>query len=179
MATAHRRSGLRTCLGAGSVYGCLFVAIAAAQIDTSPKDATAPDRIAIAQVLENYRNAVSTGDEALFSTTLLDDQIPFFAVSEARAPVESQQMRGVAAFRKAVFHSGRRYTQRFDDIRIAQDGALAQATLRFVTQRDDGSGASGWKTLTLLDTGGHWKIASEFYTVRRLTSADAPAAAIP
>ncbi|GEM_PF-3511846 len=136
----------------------------------------APDHAAIAQVLENYRIAVSTGDEVLFSTTLLDDRIPFFAVRSPPSPgpvPDARQIRGVAAFRRNVFHGGRRYTQRFDDIRIAQDGGLAQASLRFVTLRDDGSGGAGWKTLTLIDVGGQWKIASEFYTVRALTAAEA------
>ena len=143
-------------------------------------DAPAPAHAAIVQVLETYRTAVSTGDEALFATTLLDDDIPFHAVrapGEVDPALDSRATRGVAAFRQSVFHGGRRYRQHFTDIRVAQDGALAQATLRFVTLRDDGSGGAGWKTLTLIDVGGRWKIASEFYTVGDATDADRSAAA--
>lgn len=145
-----------------------------AQTATSPNQSAA-DQIAIARVLENYRLAVTTGDEALFSTTLLDDQIPFFAVSDAALPAstDSQALRGVAGFRQSVFRSGRRYTQRFDAIQIVQHPGLAQAMLHFVTERSDGSGASGWKTLTLVNVAGQWKIASEFYTVAALPAAQA------
>lgn len=161
---------------------CLALAIASSPAIGAPKDTPAPDHAAIAQVLENYRSAVTRGDEALFLTTLLDQQIPFHAVRDASSPetsLTSTQTRGVADFLRGVFHSGRRYQQRFDDIRIAQDGTLAQASLRFVTQRDDGSGGAGWKTLALVQVNGQWKIASEFYTVRSLTPADVPAASKP
>ena len=183
MRTAHLQIGLRA-RGAILLCGCLALGTAWAQKTPSPHDTPAPDHAAIAQVLENYRKAVSTGDEALFSTTLLDDQIPFFGLGDAQptpASLTSAGIREVAGFRKSVFNSGRRYTQRFDDIRIVQDGALAQATLHFVTQRGDGDGGEGWKTLTLIDVGGQWKIASEFYTVRDLGDAktSAPAAAKP
>lgn len=167
----HRNS-LRAQLCGALLAGGVASAAVAAQ--TSP----ATDHAAIAQVLENYRTAVSSGDEALFSTTLLDDAIPFFAVGDGLpqpAGLAASQLQGVAAFRQRVFHGGRGYTQRFDDIRIAQDGALAQATLHFVTERDDGTGGEGWKILALVLVGGQWKIASEFYTVRALAREDSTA----
>lgn len=162
------------------LFGAMLIAViafAAASARPAHAQPRAGDHAAIAQVLETYRRAVSTGDEALFSTTLLDDQIPFFAVVDGHAQaasLQSQQLRGVAQFRQNVFHSGRRYTQQFDEIRIAQDGALAQATLRFITRRGDGTGGAGWKTLTLVQVGGDWKIASEFYTVRAVQDAAPP-----
>lgn len=182
MAIAFLRNSLRSRARATLTGAFLALAATADALASTPKDTPAPDHAAIAQVLENYRSAVTRGDEALFLTTLLDDQIPFHAVRDASSPetsLNSQQTRGAAEFLRGVFHSGRRYQQRFDDIRIQQDGTLAQATLRFVTQRDDGSGGAGWKTLTLVKVGGQWKIASEFYTVRSLTAADLPAAPKP
>lgn len=181
MATAFLRNSLRS--RARATLAGALLAVAAASIPLgAAQDTRAPDHDAIALVLENYRSAVTRGDEALFLTTLLDDQIPFHAVRDASSPqtsLNSQQTRGATEFLRSVFHSGRRYQQRFDDVRIQQDGTLAQATLRFVTQRDDGSGGAGWKTLTLVNVGGQWKIASEFYTVRSLTAADVPAAPKP
>jgi len=129
---------------------------------------------AIQGVLRDYRTAVSTGDEALFLTTLLDNQIPFFAVDAAADRVADPvftDLQGVADFRLRVFHSGILYRQTFDQIKIDQHGALAQVTLHFVTRvRDSQEGGQGWKTLTLLKAGLRWKIVSEFYTVGNLVT---------
>jgi hypothetical protein len=130
------------------------------------------DRGEIEKVLTNYRTALSTGDEALFMTTILDDQIPFFCAGEAASQdgsLRSSGTRDFASFRRSVFHSGRRYRQSFEHVHIEQDGSLAQASLHFVT-REEGSdrGSEGWKVLALLKVGGQWKIASEFYTARSL-----------
>ncbi len=70
-----------------------------------------------------------------------------------------------ADFRKGVFQ-GEPFTQRFQDVDIRQDGALAQVSLMFVNTDAEGS-SWGWKTLQLLKVGGTWKIASEFYTGHR------------
>jgi hypothetical protein len=58
---------------------------------------------------------------------------------------------------------GRPFTQRFQQVRIEQDGALANVRLVFVNSAADGQ-SWGWKTLQLVKAGGRWKIASEFYT---------------
>ena len=60
--------------------------------------------------------------------------------------------------------SGKRYKQRFSNVKIEQVGLLAQVSLDYETalQEEDFSG-KGWKVLHLLKVGGHWKIASEFY----------------
>jgi hypothetical protein len=55
------------------------------------------------------------------------------------------------------------HTQRFRNIHIEQDGALANVSLVFVNTTARGA-AWGWKTLQLLKVEGQWKIASEFYT---------------
>ena len=127
------------------------------------------DREAINALLERYTECVSNGDEAGFRALLLDDDIPFSAVAPSRdgKPMTSTTLRRYADFRDAVFRSGRHFQQRFDNVRIEQDGALAQASLDFVTRRGEG-GAAGWKVLQLVKTADGWKIASEFFTVRSL-----------
>ncbi len=158
-----------------ALFAALFALSHATDAQGAPKTEglQAPDQAGIAKVLENYRIAVSTSNEALFSTTLLDDQIPFHGLGDAKSvgtSTKSQDLKGVAGFRKSVFHSGKRYTQVFEDIHIKQEGSLAQADLRFTTRRGDGSGGKGWKLLTLVKVGDSWKIASEFYTVWSLDS---------
>jgi hypothetical protein len=142
--------------------------------DSKPAPRSDEDRGQIEKVLTNYHTAVSTGDEALFMTTLLDDQIPFFSAGEAASQdgsLSSAATRDFASFRRAVFHSGRRYRQSFDRVHIEQDSSLAQVSLHFIT-REQGSnnGSEGWKVLALLKVGGQWKIASELYTARSLSA---------
>ena len=143
-----------------------------------PSPASAPDRAAIEQVLNNYTTAVTNGDEALFMTTLLDDQIPFFAAGDvATQPptLKSADTHAFAGFRRAVFHTNTRYRQTFDHVSIEQDKSLACVRLHFITRVvSSGSAAEGWKTLQLLKVGDHWKIASEFYTVRNQRSNATP-----
>jgi hypothetical protein len=135
-------------------------------------DPLAGDRMDIEKVLTNYRTAVSTGDEALFMTTILDDQIPFFSAGEVASQdrsLTSVGTRDVATFRRSVFHSGRRYRQSFDQVHIEQHASLAQVSLHFITQEQGSNdGGEGWKAITLLKVGGQWKIASSFYTVAGL-----------
>ena len=118
---------------------------------------------AIETLLSTYTKAVSTKDQALFETLLLNKQVPFSGAGEAihgaGAAASTQNYEG---FRKGVFE-GPAFTQSFRDIHIDQDGPLAQVSLVFVNATSSGS-SWGWKTLQLLKVGGHWKIASEFYT---------------
>jgi hypothetical protein len=136
--------------------------------ETSP--ASSPDRAAIEHVLNNYTTAVTNSDEALFMTTLLDDQIPFFAAGDVTSQLpslKSADTHAFAAFKRAVFHTNTRYRQTFDHVAIEQDKSLACVRLHFITRVvSSGAAAEGWKTLQLLKVGDQWKIASEFYTVR-------------
>jgi hypothetical protein len=120
------------------------------------------DRKAIEALLRTYTKAVSSKDEALFETILLSKDIPFSGVAAKGADRRTQNYE---SFRKGVFE-GPPFTQRFQDIHIAQDGSLADVSLVFVNTSPQGS-SWGWKTLQLLKVGGQWKIASEFYTGHR------------
>jgi hypothetical protein len=129
------------------------------------------DLRAIEDVLAAYPRAVSQGDAAAFEALLLNTTIAFTSTDELtmRDGSPSTDLQRYPRFRKAVFENGRRYTQRFYNVRIQQDGDLAHASLDFVTQdAQSGRGAFGWKSLQLLKVQGRWKIASEIYTVRDL-----------
>ena len=117
------------------------------------------DRKAIDALLGNYTKAVSSKDQALFETLLLNKQTTFSDVSSAIAAKEAAHY---DSFRKGVF-DGPAFTQRFQDIHVAQDGPLADVSLVFVNTSAKGV-SWGWKTLQLLKVEGKWKIASEFYT---------------
>ncbi|UAJ09099.1 nuclear transport factor 2 family protein [Glacieibacterium megasporae] len=121
------------------------------------------DRRAIQTLLDTYTKAVSTKDQALFETLLLNKAISF---SDADSAVRRGSVDGgthnYGAFRKGVFE-GAPFRQAFKDVKILQAGPLAQVSLVFVNTDAAGS-TSGWKTLQLLKVGGRWKIASEFYT---------------
>ena len=131
-------------------------------------EATAQDRAAIERLLDAYRAAVKNGDEAGFAALLVNERVPFLTVETAalgRAQAKDVDVQRYPDFRAAVFGSGKHYEQRFDNVRILQDGALAQVSLDFVTvAAGTGSGGYGWKTLELLKVAGGWRIASEFYT---------------
>jgi hypothetical protein len=121
------------------------------------------DRIAIQRLLDTYTRAVSTKDEALFETILLNKDIPFSDVDSAvRGGAATGGTRHYDSFRRGVFQ-GRPFTQKFQDVRIAQDGPLADVSLVFVNTAAGGT-SWGWKTLQLLKVAGEWKIASELYT---------------
>jgi hypothetical protein len=121
------------------------------------------DRQAIGALLNTYTHAVSSKNEALFETILLNRDIPFSDVPSAvKAGGATHGTENFESFRKGVFE-GPAFTQHFQDIHIAQDGPLADVSLVFVN--DSAHGKSwGWKTLQLLKVDGAWKIASEFYT---------------
>ena len=131
--------------------------------------ASVPDCAAIRHVLDNYSKAVTDGDEALFMTTLLDDQITFFAAGDLAAQppsLKSADIRGFAAFKHSVFHTNTQYRQTFDHVVIDHDGSLACVQLHFITEVVSSSKTwEGWKTLQLLKVGDQWKIVSELYTV--------------
>jgi hypothetical protein len=124
------------------------------------------DRSAIETLLETYTRAVSTKDQALFETLLLGKDIPFSDVDSAvRGKGAEGSTRRYESFRHGVF-DGPAFTQKFQDVHIAQDGPLADVSLVFVNTSKEGS-SWGWKTLQLLKVDGQWKIASEFYTGHR------------
>ena len=131
-------------------------------------EATAEDRAAIERLLDAYRAAVKNGDEAGFAALLLNERVPFLTVKAAdlgKVRARDVDDQRYPDFRAAVFGSGKHYEQRFDNIRILQDGALAQVSLDFVTvAAGTDKGGYGWKTLELLKVAGGWRIAGEFYT---------------
>lgn len=121
------------------------------------------DRAAIMALLDDYTRAVSTKDQALFETLLLNKAISFSAATAAvKAGSAKAGTRNYEAFRRGVFE-GPPFTQKFQDITIRQDGPLADVSLVFVNSTPRGA-SWGWKTMQLLKIEGHWKIASEFYT---------------
>lgn len=145
--------------------GLILLASMVAFTPASAKDIPArfeshgDDLKAINKLLATYTKAVSTKDQALFETLLLDRSIPFSSAPPSGGTTET---RNYEAFRAAVFE-GEPFTQRFRDVHIEQDGDLAN--VRLVFEDSSANGRSwGWKTLQLLKVGGAWKIASEFFT---------------
>jgi hypothetical protein len=132
----------------------------------------ADDIRAIEKLLEMYTTSVTNGDQAAFEALLLNEEVPFSSTDELvtpRADDHRIDTRRYERFRKAVFEKGIRYTQRFYNVHIQQDGDLAQVSLDFITKEtQSGRGGFGWKSLQLLKIQGRWKIASEIYTVRDL-----------
>jgi hypothetical protein len=124
------------------------------------------DRQSIEALLASYTRCVTEHDEAGFEALLLDKQIPFSSVEASSASVGPRDLGHYEDFRQAVFASGKRYRQRFYNVRIEQHGALAQVSLDFVTEQlsADRKSSTGWKVLQLVRVGGQWKIASELYT---------------
>ena len=121
------------------------------------------DRAAIVTLLDTYTAAVSSKNEALFETLLLNKTIPFSSVTSAVGSSGAEGgTQNYDSFQKGVFQ-GTPFTQRFQDVHILQDGLLANVSLVFVNTAD-GTSNWGWKTLQLLKVDGRWKIASEFYT---------------
>jgi len=133
------------------------------------------DLALIEEVLMAYTSSVSSGDRARFEKLLLDPDIPFFGLDDNRMPSEGgaslRSVQQFAGFRKAVFESGQKYTQRFFNVKVECDGDLAQVSLNFETRLvGTDEGARGWKILHMLRVNGQWKIASEFYTAFDLTA---------
>ena len=129
----------------------------------------------IQEVLQAYTSSVSSGDRARFEKLLLDPDIPFFGLDDNRVPpggaVTLRSVQQFADFRKAVFESGNKYTQRFFNVKVECDGDLAEVSLNFETRLvGTDKGAQGWKILHMLKVNGQWRIASEFYTAFDLTA---------
>ncbi|PNG25450.1 hypothetical protein [Methylocella silvestris] len=121
------------------------------------------DRRAIVKVLDTYTKAVSTKNQALFESLLLDKGIPFSGVPLSRKDKDpTVNTSHYEEFRKAVFE-GEPFTQSFKDIHIKQDGTLAQVSLVFENSTATEK-SWGWKTMELIKVGGQWKIAAEFFT---------------
>lgn len=121
------------------------------------------DRRAIATLLKTYTRAVSTRNQALFETLLLDKGIPFTGVPLSRKRQDiTVNTAHYEDFRKGVFE-GEPFTQTFRDIHIKQDGPLAQVSLVFENTTATEK-SWGWKTMELIKLDGRWKIAAEFFT---------------
>jgi hypothetical protein len=155
---------MRTWIAALLLSGSMPLLAPASAAPTAARfDSVGEDRKAIEVLLDTYTKAVSTKDQALFETLLLNKDIPFSDVPSAvKAQGAAHGTEHYESFRKGVFE-GSPFKQHFQDIHIAQDGALADVSLVFVNSSAQGS-SWGWKTLQLLKVSGRWKIASEFYT---------------
>ncbi len=155
---------LRTAAATLSV-AALFLTGSTARAGPPPAafDSVGADRAAIRALLDTYTRAVSTKNEPLFRSLLLNTSVPFSntatAIGAGGAKGGAENYEG---FRKDVFE-GAPFTQRFQDVHILQDGPLADVSLVFVNTAPEGR-SWGWKTLQLLEVAGGWRIASEFYT---------------
>ncbi|MEO7430618.1 MAG: nuclear transport factor 2 family protein [Dokdonella sp.] len=164
----------RLLCGFFALFASMSIGVAAEKIPryVSVHQTSPDDRRAIETVLSTYTRSVSTGDESAFEALLLDKDIPFSSTDELLGPGGDPahvDTRRYERFRKSVFASGTHYAQTFHNVRIEQDGPLAQVSLDFVTRiRGTRKGGYGFKTLHLVKTHGQWKIASEFYTVHAL-----------
>lgn len=126
------------------------------------------DNVAIRKLLANYTASLASGNRSSFESQLLDLKLPFSHVKDG---VHATYKSGLAAFqdyggfRKVIFDSGKRYQQRFSNIRIEQVGSLAQVSLDYqTTLQGEAYEGKGWKVLQLIKLNGRWKIASEFFT---------------
>lgn len=167
MKNIYPAAALKTLLAAALLAAAASVTAAdtpAAPPIPSSFDAAGPERAAILELLANYTKAVSSKDQPLFESLLLNKAIPFSYVPDGPG-AHLASIANYEDFRRGVFE-GRPFTQRFSDVHIQSDGNLAVASLVFVNT--DGHGETwGWKTLHLLRTAGGWKIASEFFTIHR------------
>jgi len=140
-------------------------AMAAATTRNEPK---AQDEAAIRELLANYTASLSTGNRGAFESQLLDLNIPFSHVKGGAGVVNNPGLamfQDYADFKKIIFGGGKRYQQRFSNIRIEQVGNLAQVSLDYQTALvGDPYEGSGWKVMQLIKLNGQWKIASEFFT---------------
>nr|WP_297525273.1 nuclear transport factor 2 family protein [uncultured Roseateles sp.] len=134
--------------------------------DTTTVNAPSTEDLAlIQQLLAQYTASVTDGDARRFESQLLDLNIPFSGVAkDFGASAGLANVQNYPGFKQAIFGSGKRYKQRFSNVKIEQVGLLAQVSLDYETAlQEDDDGGKGWKVLHLLKVGGHWKIASEFY----------------
>jgi hypothetical protein len=138
--------------------------ILASSAAINPKLTQLPaDRQEIQALLDNYTRAVSSKNQKLFESLLLNRNIPFsHATSAEKKAVRDNGTHNYEEFRKSVFQ-GPQFTQRFQDVHITQDGKLAAVSLVFVNTSAS-EATWGWKTMQLLKVDGRWRIVSEFYT---------------
>jgi len=129
---------------------------------SQPADISRSDPAAIKVLLATYTRAVSTKDQSLIETLLLNKAIPFSYIPANGVPISDHGTEKYEVFRKGVFE-GAAFTQRFEDVRILQHGGVADVTLVFVNTTTKSS-TRGWKSMQLLKIDGSWKIASEFFT---------------
>ncbi len=148
-----------------NVRGATPTQAAAAATRNAPK---AQDEVAIRKLLSNYTTSLSTGNRKAFELQLLDLDIPFSHVNGGAGAVHNPSLaifQDYAGFRKIIFDGGKRYQQRFSNIKIEQVGNLAQISLDYQTALlGDQYKGSGWKVMQLIKLNGQWKIASEFFT---------------
>ena len=162
---------------AGGAIACACIAVLsfahAAERVPQPQDLghhaqTADDKKAIEDILATYTRSLSNGDQPAFEALLLDENVTFTSTDVVEHPTAGAKVpdiRRYGDFRHAVFESGKHLQQQFFNVKIQQDGPLAQVSLDFVTvQRGTQKGSYGWKVLQLLKVQGQWKIASEIYT---------------
>ena len=98
----------------------------------------------------------------MFETLLLNKSIPFSYIPRDSHPITDHGTENYEVFRKGVF-AGPPFTQRFEHVRIQQEGGVADVALVFVNTTPD-SVTRGWKSMQLLRVDGVWRIASEFFT---------------
>ena len=146
-----------------AIFAILFIPVVGA---AEPASTTSPranaDRAAIRIVLATYTKAVSTKDQRLFETLLANKSIPFSYIPKDSHPISDHGTENYEVFRKGVFE-GPPFNQRFEDVRIQQEGGVADVTLVFVNTTPK-SVTRGWKSMQLLRVDGVWKIASEYFT---------------
>lgn len=145
-------------------FFALTCSVANAQNAATPGDAAQID-----QLLGNYTASVSSGNRAQFEAQLLDLDIPFSAIGnntpDPKQPMGLRAVQDYKGFRKVIFESGKRYRQRFSNIKIEQVGNLAQVSLDYeTTLAGEDYAGKGWKVMQLIKYAGQWKIASEFFT---------------
>lgn len=121
------------------------------------------DKQAIEALLGTYTKAVSTKDQTLFETLLLNKEIPFSGVPlSITTDTGGSRTSNYEDFCKAVF-KGAPFDQHFERVHIEQDGPLAHVSLVFVNTLEN-EVSWGWKTIQLVKIGGGWRIAAEFFT---------------
>jgi len=127
---------------------------------------SAEENQGINAVLATYTSSVSDGNSQRFESQLLDLKIPFAGVwGDMAASTNLTTIQDYAGFKKSIFESGKKFKQRFSNIKIEQIGAVAQVSLDYETALKESSyDGKGWKVMHLLKVEGHWKIASEFFT---------------
>lgn len=127
---------------------------------------SAQENQSINALLTTYTSSVSDGNSQRFESQLLDLKIPFAGVwGNMAASANLATVQDYAGFKKSIFESGKKFKQRFSNIKIEQMGPVAQVSLDYETALKESSyDGKGWKVMHLLKVDGQWKIASEFFT---------------